>query len=256
MANTAMTPGSSTLSTTVKNAPLNANPSSPRLLTLPWEIRQQILQRALPSSFILCEKEVYWHLGCTDILRTCHQLHVEGTKVLYSLNPFCLVIPTSLEHHSTELFFGFWGCIHRQEFIKVDRSCEAQCIWVERCTYSKLLPGRLGMANTMLVRDWLLKIDIDADRELHQDSHGNLYGLPKAEEIQDLVNQVTETYLSQVRLLRKVTVVWVYPYRGYAAHPECVKFMEEVIKPLKGLGVPIEEIVDPDSDAESDTSGN
>ena len=65
-----------------------AAPRHSRLLALPVEVRSQIIHLILPYS---CPDEIYgyiWHFGSTSILRTCHQLHEEGTTVLYSSNTF------------------------------------------------------------------------------------------------------------------------------------------------------------------------
>ena len=257
--------GCSTGSTTadaLHDTTSSTDPSSSRLLTLPWEIRQEILQRALPYSSYAGDIEshgVYWCLRSTNVLRTCRQLHVEGTTVLYSLNSFHLVIWTELpaEYQLEEPFLGFYVWKDCPKCGKEDPICE-DCLSDPKLGSPRrqMSPERLGMANIMLVRDWVLEIDINVDYDILQNYYSCLFEAPRAEEIKDLVRQVAKTYLSQVRRLRKLRVLWSLSFHKVAAHPDCVKFREEAIQRLKGLGVPIEEILDPEPEAESDTSGN
>ena len=110
----AMDLGCSTGSTTadaLHDTTSSTDPSSSRLLTLPWEIRQEILQLALPhpdADWIDCG-EPLWYLGSTDVLRTCQQLHVEGTTLLYSVNPLWMVISAelALEDQLVDPYFKF-----------------------------------------------------------------------------------------------------------------------------------------------------
>lgn len=63
-----------------------------RLLELPLENRQQSLHIVLPQTFIHPSRGPLWELGSTALFRTCQQLHVEGTSILYSTNTFVIRI--------------------------------------------------------------------------------------------------------------------------------------------------------------------
>lgn len=259
-----MNPACSTVSTTadaLRNTTLSTNPSSSRLLTLPWEIRQEILKLALPYIFEDWNEddEPVWCLGSTDVLRTCQQLHVEGTTVLYSLNHLCLVISTDIspENKCIDPYLSF-SCLKRcPNCLDDDKSrekCRSDQTHAVEFLDRRLSPESLGMANIILARDWMLEIHEDTDNEVWVDDDGSLHGLWNAEKTQDLVNEVVERYLSQARRLRKVTVVWYWDFDEYAAHPKCVGFREATLKSLKDLGVSIKEIFP--WGAECETSGD
>lgn len=130
---TAMDPGCSTVSTTadaLHDTTSSRDPSSSRLLTLPWEIRQKILQLALPYTDPdwFDNGEPLWYLGSTDVLRTCQQLHVEGTTVFYFLNPLYMVMSpglfTEVDYVHIDPFFSFTGWKRCPKCLNEDDSSE------------------------------------------------------------------------------------------------------------------------------------
>ena len=80
-----------------------AAPGPSRFLALPIELRRLNLSSVLPYSWSDDKFGTVWQSGDTSVLRTCHQLHEEGTSVLYTSNAFQLRLTTKWGEHSTEL---------------------------------------------------------------------------------------------------------------------------------------------------------
>ncbi|MCJ1432114.1 hypothetical protein MMC27_001470 [Xylographa pallens] len=85
-------PPSSPKDHTSENTPPPAPPPPSRLLTLPTELRSQILRHLLPRSLSAPSPTdpPIWLRGTTAILATCRLLYAEGLPLLYSHNVFAL----------------------------------------------------------------------------------------------------------------------------------------------------------------------
>lgn len=73
-------------------AAISRNDTGFPFLRLPFELRKQILDLVLPSSFAEGYKGWVWQKGNTAILSTCQQIHQEGTRIIYSSNTFVISI--------------------------------------------------------------------------------------------------------------------------------------------------------------------
>ncbi|MDI1489145.1 MAG: hypothetical protein OHK93_008423 [Ramalina farinacea] len=87
----------------------NAGPNSDSLLlTIPFEIRQRILELLLPYTSIDASYGPVWHEGCTTVLDTCHQLRKESASMIYSSNTF--VFKISLQERPRFLMRSTTSC--------------------------------------------------------------------------------------------------------------------------------------------------
>ena len=201
----------------------------------------------MPYSITDSWDETYWFSGSTEVLRTCHQLHSEERTLLYSLNPFYLIIHPRAsttggfedQYDDVSLHFQQWNvvCPNCKDDDDSWEACWKNGTHPSRWLLDTLFPlKRLEKADVISVRDWVLKI------YGHKDSLSDAIDTSDLREIQDYVSHVAEKYLSQGRRLRKVTVLWGdYLLDGEESDPEYMGSREAAVKPLKSLGVPIEE---------------
>lgn len=226
---------SSTIADALDATPASTKPSSSRLLALPTEIRREILRLALPFSCAnkYRDGEFYWHLGSTAVLRSCHQLHVEGTSIMYSLNPLNLsILVGKLALFIKYITPGMVKTIGQDGLEQHEHKVAAD----EQFGLSKRIPPtELGKANITFMQHW--SVDIHAF-----DSPKNQ--LPTyVRALQARVAEAAMKYLCQARRLRKVTVRWTrhcVPGNSLLCHED----MATILESLTDLGVPIEEFFD------------
>ena len=114
--------------------------TSPLLFIAP-EIRTMILKLALLFTYTDENGENVWQLGSTALLRTCRQLHAEGTQILYA-NPFNFTLDTAI---SDTIYIRY---IH-----SVYKSGKERSILKNEVSLASMAPR-----NVALMRHWIIEI--------------------------------------------------------------------------------------------------
>lgn len=211
-----------------------AAPQPSYLLALPIELRLRILHFALPYSRPDDIYRYIWHFASTSILRTCHQLHEEGTTVLYSSNTFQIqVLPgkqlNKVRSASTGVVsvltvdFKLWFYEHYWDLVPTYR-----CF---------LEPIPMRLEDLRLIRRWEIHISRIYPYMKTKDCYDPF---KVALVVQDHVLSLLNGILQGIQDSRKVRVRW----SGAACEVHSDKHRETILKPLRDKGTEVEEVFD------------
>lgn len=208
-----------------------AAPQPSRLLALPIELRRQILHLVLPFGRHRGLNGSLWHLGDTSLLRTCHQLHEEGTFVLYSSNIFQLrvrpgdytpVVTSRVDLAPIEKF-SLWFFSQPRTDIHILRE------------FFEPLPMRLE--DVWLIRRWEIYIfGIYPYMKINDCYDPFKVALVLRDRLQNLVNGI----LQGRQDLKMVRIVW--ETEECEVHSD--EHRETMLKPLRDKGMAVEEVFD------------
>ena len=194
--------------------------TSPFLFIAP-EIRNMILKWALPSTYTDENGENVWQLGGTSLLRTCRQLHAEGTSILYA-NPFNFTLDTAI---SDTIYIRY---IH-----SMYKSGKEWSILKKKVSLANMAPR-----NVALMRHWIMDIV-----GWGYSPHHSYWWLKREVDFiwwfAEHVEEALKGPLQQIKGVKKVTVKW----KGECPGSEIVKlrYRAWILLPFELNRVAIEE---------------
>lgn len=212
-----------------------------RLFNIPFEIRRLILEFALPYATNDAQFGYVWYLGSTSVLQTCHQLHYEGTRVMYSANPLISILDIDKSqnllcarylHPSSKPFPEYEDLVDCSF-----NHCRDILNWT-RIYERKVSPETLGARNMALMRHWVLEI-VGCNDLVGEMRYGTWDVARLTEMIRVLVQEAVMGLLSRAEKICKVTVQW----KGTApdSYTNRLENQKRILEPLRLLGISVEE---------------
>lgn len=150
-----------------------------------------ILELGLPSTYTDENGENVWQLGSTSLLRTCRQLHAEGTSILYA-NPFNFTLDTGI---SDTIYIRY---VHSGY-----KSRKGWSILEKKVPLASMAPR-----NVALMRHWVMEI-------MGWGKFPNVRFWWFRREVEfiwwfaERVEEVLKGPLQQIKGVKKVTVKWI-----------------------------------------------
>jgi len=178
-------------------------------------------QKTLPKSDREVGNEVVWHLGCTSLLTTCHQVHDECVDLIYGANVFVIDVT-----FNTINFRQRWR------------------------TASNLTPGRtyafldhFSQRNLLKIKNYVINIDYVDDYtgtiKFNCGGRGLTDGIRnKVQELVDLLGSVTSLHRVHIHLIDGAISRMRFPSGRVHRVQDVQNFAtsQTVLEPFKGLG--------------------